>query len=138
MAKNLQFKKMKPIILKLSTMLLLFLFISAGCEKDEPYYNPNSIIGKWEWLSTSGGFAGTTYPKEGESVTWEFTEDSVAIRRVNNEITFQKEYYTSKDTLDIKDVSFGPSLMNIKHDTLLLDHYNVGVPSFISFYKRIK
>jgi hypothetical protein len=38
-----------------------------------------TIIGKWNWVRTSGGFAGQIiYPKPMESQTYQFTSDSIA------------------------------------------------------------
>lgn len=128
---------MKPKILKLSSVVLLFLFIGAGCQKDDLNYDPDSIIGKWEWISTSGGFASTTYPQEDEYVTIEFSEDSIFTRRDNDVITIQSGFYISNDTLNVNNIPYGSFFVKIRHDTLSLDQYNVAVPSLISYFKRI-
>lgn len=131
-------KKINLLSIFLFLLTLCVTFFGAGCEKDKLDYYRASIIGQWEWLYTSGGFAGTVYPKEDEKVTWEFTEDSIAIRRVNNKIILQTDFSISKDTININDLENGSFLFSIKHDTLILNQYTVGVPSFISFSKRIK
>ncbi len=128
---------MRIIFLKLSTVILLLTFIGAGCQKEKIDYDPDSIIGKWEWIYSLGGFAGTTYPKENESVTWEFTEDSMFIRRINKEITFKADFHASGDTLfwnnDTKDKMYQ---FQIKGDTLNLIDLSFKPLSHI--YKRIK
>ena len=106
-----------------------------GYEKEKIDYDPNSIIGKWEWLYTLGGIV-PSYPGEDESVTLEFTEDSIGIRRVNNNVTFQKEFYISKDTQFWKDAPTG-HLFLITHDTLEMWRSDIVFPLLISAYKRI-
>lgn len=129
---------MKIKIFKLSVIILFLSLMGAGCEKDDLDYNPDSIIGKWEWLYTSGGFAGTVYPKEYEKVTWEFTEDSTLTRRVNNNISFQINFYSSNDTLfwrnDPTDLIYQ---FLIKSDTLELWDLSAIPPTFSHTFKRI-
>jgi hypothetical protein len=128
---------MKPKIIKQSVIFLLLLFFGAGCGKEDLDYDSNSIIGKWEWLYTSGGFAGTTYPKENETVSWEFTEDSIFIRRVNNKTTFQVNFYVSIDTLfwrnDPTDMAYQ---FFIKSDSLELWDLSSIPPIFFHTFKR--
>ncbi|MBN1649896.1 MAG: hypothetical protein JW857_01135 [Bacteroidales bacterium] len=124
--------------LRLSTIILLFTFlVGAGCNKEKIDYDPDSIIGKWEWLYTEGGFAGISYPKENESVTWEFTEDSLLIRRVNNKISFQAGFYTLQDTLFWEnDPTDMICQILIKRDTLKLMDLSASPTVFSHIFKR--
>ncbi|WP_297101138.1 hypothetical protein [uncultured Draconibacterium sp.] len=40
---------------------------------------PKDLVGKWNWISSTGGIAGTTYTPEitGDTIILEFTSDSV-------------------------------------------------------------
>lgn len=59
--------------------LLFVLLISLfyACADDTSV--PNDLVGKWNWISSSGGIAGTTYTpgSTGETIVLEFTSDSV-------------------------------------------------------------
>ena len=131
-------KKIKLLFIFLFLLPLCVVLLGAGCEKDDLNHDPSSIIGKWEWLYTSGGFAGTVYPKDEEKVTWEFTEDSLFIRRVNNNISFQINFYSSNDTLfwrnDPTDMIYE---FLIKSDTLELWDLSAIPPTFSHTFKRI-
>jgi hypothetical protein len=39
----------------------------AGGKKKNHDYDPNRLIGKCKWIYSLGGFAGTTYPQEGQT-----------------------------------------------------------------------
>lgn len=126
---------MKSNILKLSSLLLFLLSIWTGCKDDDPDYDPDSIIGKWELLYTSGGFAGTTYPKAGNAETIEFTEDRVLIVKVNGEINFETNYNVSGDTLKYHRGTDLEYKIEISGDTLALTFIEWGLNPF---YKRIE
>ena len=119
-------------------LIVITFLVGAGCNKEKIDYDPDSIIGKWEWLYTSGGFAGTIYPKENESITWEFTEDSIFIRRVNNKISFQAGFYALQDTLfwenDPTDMIYQ---FLIRRDTLKLMDLSARPPVFSHTFKRL-
>jgi hypothetical protein len=61
-------------LVRFSTFILL---VFASCTDDIPA--PNELIGKWNWVSSTGGIAGSTYTPEttGETIILEFTTDSV-------------------------------------------------------------
>ena len=133
---------MKPKKLKLLTTFLLLLplcvvLLGAGCEKDENDYASDSIIGKWEWIYSTGGLAGNTiYPDDGQSVTLEFTEDSILIQCENNETVFETQFYILGDTLKY---FWGLELeckINISSDTLFSYYLNIS-DSYNPVYKRI-
>jgi hypothetical protein len=129
-------KKVKSLTHLLLLLPLCVVLIGAGCEKNDPKnYDPDSIIGKWEWLYTSGGFVGTTYPQKGQTETIEFTEDSVLIARKNGEITFETYFNISGDTLKYHQGTDLEYKIKISNDTLELVFIEWGLnPS----YKRIK
>ena len=139
-------KKLKLLTNSLFLLLFCAVMLGTGCEPgnkviddsspDSNTYDPNSIIGKWEWLYSLGGFSGGSHPEENESVTLEFTEDSIGIRRVNNNVTFQKEFHISKDTLFWKDEPTGRRFL-ITQDTLELQYLGSTYPILTSTYKRI-
>ncbi len=125
---------MKPILLKISFIFLFLSLMGAGCEKEKSDYDPNSIIGKWKWVYTLGGFAGTTYPKDGHTETVEFTEDSMFIARDNGEITFETDFNISGDTLKYHQGTDLEYKIKISGDTLALTFIEWGLNPF---YKRI-
>ncbi len=107
--------------------------LEAGCEKDDTNYDPNSIIGKWKWLYSEGGAVGVTYPQEGQTVIWEFTEDSLLI------VPFYPtnvNFHVSGDTLRYSTAVEITYRFQIRNDTLGLTW--LPDASFLYFLKRIK
>ncbi len=125
---------MKLKLLKLSLTCLTLLITGVGCEKNDKNYNPDSIIGKWEWLYSKGGIIGITYPEEGQTVEWEFTKDSTLIITENDVTTFETIFYISNDTLIFFRETDVKYRIEIEKDTLSL--YFI-VEGFDNFYKRI-
>ena len=68
---------MKPKILKLSLVVLFFLLLGAGCDKDEPLETDPSkiILGKWEMVEI--GNYPNMKPVESPSGYKEYLSDSV-------------------------------------------------------------
>jgi hypothetical protein len=65
---------------------------------------PQTIIGNWNWIRTSGGFAGQTiYPKPGESQTYRFTSDSIAyfFQRNGNDSSSWNSRFSLRDQRSI-------------------------------------
>jgi len=120
---------------KLSVIILLLSLMGAGCEKDDLDYNPDSIIGRWEWLySVNGDFtASYSYPKEGQTLTFEFGPNNDLILRENGDIKSETVFSIVQDTL-IYDENF--YVFEISKDTLKL--INTFALGDYSFYKRIK
>ena len=111
-------------------------FLGAGCEKSESINISDNIVGTWEWLYTLGGIIGRTYPNEGEIVLWEFTKDSVFIRKVNGIINLETEFHTVADTLWYHDSRDYRYLSKFQGDTIILIDLT-SKPSFMHFFKRI-
>ena len=77
---------MKQIILKLSTVILLFAFISAGCQRDDVPPATKGIVGKWQLIQypeTCVGFG---------DIQLEITNDSVFKRYTNSELTLESTF----------------------------------------------
>ena len=126
---------MKIKIFKLSVIILLLSLMGAGCEKDDLNHDPSSIIGKWEWLySVNGDFtASYSYPKEGQTLTFEFRPNNDLISRENGDIKSETVFSIVQDTL-IYDENF--YVFEINNDTLkLINTFSLGD---YSCYKRIK
>ncbi len=129
---------MKSKILKLSTVVLLLLFIGASCQKEKINYDPDSIIGKWKWIYSVAGdlTASYSYPGKGQTITIEFVEDGNLIYRENGKTYSETIFSISEDTLSY----FGDNevehiyLFGISRDTLMLTNpFTLGD---FSFYKR--
>ena len=126
--------------LKLSTVILFFAFLSAGCQKDDGNYDPDSIIGKWEWIYSVGGdlTASYSYPPKGQTLTTEFGVNGDLLFKENGKTYSETNFSISHDTLsyfadnEVEHIY----LFEISRDTLTLTNpFTLGN---FSFYKRIK
>ena len=126
---------------KLIFLLLIFIYC-CGCEKDDSIRYSSSLIGKWSWLRTCGGFAGCLGPKEEHiTITLVITNDSVYNDYVNDTLRISSRFHTyesitadGKDTLNvIKFDNGGQEYFSIDHDTLSMGDNILG-----SIYRRIK
>ncbi len=72
------------------SFLILILLVSCSDDK----LTPNDLIGKWNWESSSGGFAGTTFTPEntGDHITIEFTSDSVFRKYLNDSLVMESTF----------------------------------------------
>jgi hypothetical protein len=90
---------MKTVIV---IILTAFIFLSSTCKKaiQVPDQELKKIFGKWEWLETSGGFAGkiTTPSKAGYSERIEFSNDGVYQKFRNDSLTDKKQFSFSQKT----------------------------------------
>ncbi len=126
---------MKNTIIKIGLFLLIFCIAGQGCEKEE-IFDP-SIIGEWQYFKRIGGFTGISYPPEEEITTSEFTQDSILIKKKNNEVFFVSKFRFSSDTL----ISYGTcdqpikEIIEISNDTLILQ---LSGNYLFFYYKRIK
>jgi hypothetical protein len=133
---------MKKLILSFIVILSAFI----GCEKEKPPVYSSSLIGKWSWLSTCGGIAGTCYtPKTTQTnINLIFTKDSICYTYRNDTLRYTVRIHTYKvitqfnDTVNILTQGVGVGIdqsFSIIHDTLSLNDYMVD-DGFGSIYKR--
>ena len=85
---------MKNIIYLFGVVLFIAL---TGCEED-PTPAENTIIGKWRWVSSTGGIAGVTITpaSEGYIMFIEFTEDSTYRKYAADTLQFEVLYSISE------------------------------------------
>jgi hypothetical protein len=127
---------MKRIIL-----LSIMLCILAGCKKELLTADSSNIIGKWEWLSTCGGFTGECGTPQTSNTTAKlvFNQDSVFSEFRNNSLFISYRFSILKTPVNY---TFGKFLINntnynysVISDTLI---FMVEGSEFSSMYKRIK
>lgn len=125
---------MKKTVLKTVLIpFLLFQLMVEGCKKDDNLYF-NSIIGKWEYLYTTGGII-IDYPKEGIITLLEFTKDGRLIESQNDSITFETKFRVSGDTLKYYHGTDLFYKIKIHGDTLGLIFIENGLNPY---YKQVK
>ena len=127
---------MKEII-----FLLVVIASCFGCKKDNSYNFSSSLIGKWSWFISCGGFVGCVTPEvEHVTINLVFTADSVYNYYTND--TLRTSYKFSiyklvstdgKDTTNIIKYGLNSESFSITHDTL-----SMGSAMVSSAYKRIK
>lgn len=127
---------MKNTIVKIRlSLLLLFILTMAGCKKNDDLYS-NSIIGKWEWLYTTGGIA-DTYPLEGQTYILEFTKQGKLISSQNGSVLFESNFNIDGDILSYYcDLSKAEERYHIKFREATLNLYYLGI--FNDYYKRLE
>lgn len=118
----------------LSLLLVLILF---SCEHEDRKSDIQSYIlsGKWNWIESSGGFAGITYTPEstGEKIIIEFTSGSEYREYRNGELRLEDNYRIHGDTVIFKSIL--RKTYNIKGNMLILDEGCCDL--FVHKYKRI-
>lgn len=132
---------MKKEHLKLSTIILLFTFlVVVGCQKEKIDYDPDSIIGQWEWLYSVGGdlTAIYSYPLNGQVLTVEFRENGNLFFKENGNTFIETNFSISEDTLSYYENNDVERIyqFRISRDTLtLINPFTLGN---FNLYKRIK
>ena len=108
--------------LKLAVVIASFLFLAEKCSREIQLPDPElkKIFGKWEWVQTSGGFAGKiiTPAKAGYTEEIEFTKDGLFNKFKSGAIVDRKKY----------SVTEGKSVL--KHETAYLVSYSVVDSSY--------
>jgi len=122
-------------IIKIGCFILLPLIMGAACERDRDNYDPTSIIGKWEWIYSCGGIVGCTYPVFGQTISLEFTTDSMMIEKINGNVMFESRFCISGDTLKYLRGTNLEYRIEFHNDTLALLFITDGIDNF---YKRVK
>ncbi|HKJ43978.1 MAG TPA: hypothetical protein VKA27_17915 [Sunxiuqinia sp.] len=121
---------MKKLLFIILTVLL------SGCQKET--FHASGLTGEWNWLYTSGGFAGMTYTPEstGFTSTIEFTPDSIYRIFRDGELQLESNYHLSPPDLISYDETSILQSFRISKDTLtLIDQCD---DCFMSIYIRIK
>jgi hypothetical protein len=137
-----------------NTLCFLLVLFCLSCQKQnaqpdhEPAVDINKIYGKWDWIGSSGGFAGTTYTPESEHQTrmLTITSDNKMYLYTNGNLISQKQFtvgkgksYLTGDTAYIihyTPASFDDVILTAKNDTLVLA--NDGADGFTAGYVRHK
>jgi hypothetical protein len=138
-------------------VLTAFVFLSSTCKKEMQLPDPElkKIFGKWQWVSTSGGFTGKTITpaSEGYTVRIEFSSNGIYQKYQNNALTDRKNFSFSQGTSihnhkPVWVISFteavphfneSPQAMSVSfsgQDTLMLDEQAYDGYGYI--YVRIK
>ena len=103
-------------------LITLLGFIFFSCEK-AALNETDSILGKWNWKTTSGGIAGFTDTPEstGKKIRIEFTSDSIYKLYLNDTLKVACSFHTFSDRSDsqLKD-----NLILFENKTTF-DHYSV-------------
>jgi hypothetical protein len=116
---------MKAIVLSLMVMLSL-----AGCQKEEDAVTGTGLVGKWEWVSTTGGILGVhqTPQKLGYTYWIAYTQDSLYnvydknnLLVASNPFTLIKanSIFDNKEHVMIQSYSMRTSF-EVRHDSLFL------------------
>lgn len=73
-------------------LICLIALCVFSCKKETVY--PIDIIGKWDWIRSSGGIGGSTYTPEitGEKIVLEFTSDSVFRKYINDTLKIESKF----------------------------------------------
>jgi hypothetical protein len=129
----------------LTSVVFVLCSFSTCNKKDQP--GPVSIIGKWRWVKSIGGFAGkTTTPQTaGYSMREEFSADSTFKNYKNDSLIAQgsfsiiKNYkYADDQTINVLKLHDGGSQsFLIRNDTLLVNDIFMS-DGFGSTYVRVK
>src|SRR5258705_9482965 len=79
-----------------TVVLIAFVFLSSTCKKAMQVPDPElkKILGKWEWVSTSGGFAGknSTPSNAGYDLRIEFKSNSMFVRYKDSTLIDNKKF----------------------------------------------
>jgi|WetSurMetagenome_2_1015567.scaffolds.fasta_scaffold07792_2 hypothetical protein len=130
--------------------LTISIFFLASCTKENniPTTGPSTLAGKWNWVYSSGGFAGQTYTPKTEKKTIRIEYDTNSIYRyyVNDTLKSETRYqlvkgrsiYSQDSTLIIVTnlSSIRQSFAVLHNDTLILR--DECYDCFEHLYTRIK
>ncbi len=125
-------KTIKNFTLILSTIMFVF----WGCsESPNSAVDADTIIGKWQWVQTSGGIDGRTFTpeSEGKEILLEFSADSVQHIFVDDSLLASYSFSLKGDTLVRVDSGYR-QLVHIETDRLTLSDF--GADGFTSIYNR--
>ncbi len=116
-------------------VLIAFVFLSSTCKKAMQVPNPalKKIFGKWQWIESSGGFAGkiTTPSKAGYFERIEFSNEGIYQKFKNDSLIDRKPFSFSQKTsiqtgkpawvLSLNEGSISMTVSFSGQDTLMLN-----------------
>jgi hypothetical protein len=118
----------------------------SSCKKDKSPAS-TSIIGKWRWVKSIGGIAGSTVtPKStGYNLSEEFKADSTYKFFKNDSLIAQGKFsivrnykYSSTETVDLLKMGFSSDdAFTIRNDTLFTNNILIS-DGFNTIYVRVK
>ncbi|MDJ1473473.1 hypothetical protein [Xanthocytophaga flava] len=81
-------------------ILLAFTQCSTNSVSPVEKYSSTNLVGRWVWVKSTGGFAGTTYTPESTNTTMEleFTSDSHKRVYKNGQLISDLTYHIVQDT----------------------------------------
>lgn len=130
--------------------ILIFAMITlcsvSSCNKDK-MPTSTSIIGKWRWVKSVGGIAGSTVTPQstGYNLSEEFKADSTFKRFKNDSLITQGKFsivrnykYTSTETIDVlKTGGLDDLAFVIRNDSLFVSDIFIS-DGFNTVYVRVK
>ena len=128
-------------------LIFIYVIVAAfyGCEKN--YVNvPQSLVGKWTWVSTCGGIAGICYTPQstGQNNHFVFTADSVFYYYVNDTLKNTGVFHVYKilsennKSLNILQAGSWDGEFTVTNDILSWPIHSDCFDCFESAYKRIR
>ncbi len=93
--------------------ILIFILIITSCSSDDEAGIDNSeLMGKWNWISSCGGFTGGCwYPSEDNYESVEFT-NSIYIKKINDVIDTEINYSITDSHINGTDILYEMELQN--------------------------
>ena len=87
-------------MIKKMLFLILIVLLAINCSSDDDGEINQTLIGKWNWVKSTGGIAGSTYTPEstGENIKLIISSDS--IKRYKNGDLLSKVKYT----IELRDI----------------------------------
>jgi len=137
-------KSLEKDLIKLKFKIFIFsiIFILVSCNKESDN-NPNKALsGKWDWMQSTGGFAGQTYTPQstGETVAIEFDNDSIFRQYINGNLDFETTYELKKVEgyselfIFYKNENSASIISTLENNTLILLDY--GVDGYERTYRK--
>ena len=130
MKRETEFDVMRKIFNLLICIIPLLALVS--CEEESVEFSESAIIGKWQWISSSGGIGGWTYTpiSEGYNQSIEFTSAGKYIRFVKDTLNEESQYSISTgksifseipfELITYEDKSIEQAILSLKNDKLQL------------------
>jgi hypothetical protein len=120
---------------KLIVLVLVSILFSCEHEDEEFNFRAYTLSGRWEWIETSGGFAGITYTPEstGQKIIVVFTIDHIYREYINNTLNIKDKFNIHADTVIFESIL--RKTYSINGNILTLDEGCCDL--FVHKYRRI-